>query len=63
MNLHDIMLSDENNIEIENALLNANTSINKKQFLSMYYVDCLNNSIPNIEDWLNIVFGSLSNFN
>jgi len=63
MNLHNIELSDENNTEIENALLNANTSINKKQFLSMYYIDCLNNSIPNIEDWINVVFGSLSSFN
>jgi len=62
MSLHHLPLSDENIAEIEDALENANTSIDKKQFLGTYYVDNLGNSIPNVENWLNEVFGSLSNF-
>ena len=62
MSLHHLPLSDENIAEIEYALENANTDVDRKQFLSTYYVDNLGNSIPNIEDWLNEVFGSLSNF-
>ena len=62
MSLHHLPLSDENIAEIEYALENANTDVDRKQFLSTYYVDNLGNSIPNIENWLNEVFGSLSNF-
>ena len=62
MSLHHLPLSDENIAEIEDALENANTSIDKKQFLGTYYVDNLGNSIPNVENWLNEVFGGLSNF-
>jgi 5'-3' exonuclease len=62
MSLHHLPLSDENIAEIEDALENANTGIDKKQFLGTYYVDNLGNSIPNVENWLNEVFGGLSNF-
>jgi DNA polymerase-1 len=62
MNLHNVILSNENIDIIEESLINVNTSINKRDFLMMYYVDKLGDSIPNVESWINEVFGYLSTF-
>ena len=61
MNLKDIPLSNEN-IEIIEDAVAYKREYNKPGFLHLYYKDDLGNGIPNVETWLNEVFGSLSTF-
>ena len=61
MNLKDILLSNEN-IEIIEDAVAYKREYNKPGFLHLYYKDDLGNGIPNVETWLNEVFGSLSTF-
>lgn len=61
MNLRDIPLSNEN-IEIIEEDIKFKREYNKSGFLQLYYKDNLGNGIPNVEIWLNEVFGSLSMF-
>jgi DNA polymerase-1 len=61
MNLKDIPLSNENIKIIEDAVA-YKREYNKPGFLHLYYKDDLGNGIPNVETWLNEVFGSLSTF-
>jgi DNA polymerase-1 len=61
MNLRDIPLSNEN-IEIIEDDIKFKREYNKSGFLQLYYKDNLGNGVPNVENWLNEVFGSLSTF-
>jgi hypothetical protein len=61
MDLHTIPLSDENRKEIQQNF-NNQYSLNKHVFMQMYLADHLGESIPNTPNWLNQVFGGLSNF-
>jgi 5'-3' exonuclease len=61
MDLHTIPLSDENRKEIQQNF-NNQYSLNKHVFMQMYLADHLEESIPNVSNWLNQVFGGLENF-
>jgi DNA polymerase-1 len=61
MNLKDIPLSNEN-IEIIEDAVAYKCEYNKPGFLHLYYKDNLGNGIPNVENWLNDCFASLSTF-
>jgi len=61
MDLQTIPLSDENKKEIQQNF-NNQYSLNKQVFMQMYLVDHLGESIPNVSNWLNQVFGGLENF-
>jgi len=61
MDLHTIPLSDENRKEIQQNF-NNQYSLNKHVFMQMYLADHLGESIPNVSNWLNQVFGGLDNF-
>jgi 5'-3' exonuclease len=60
MDLQTIPLSDENKQEIQ-QLFNHPYTLNKQTFMHMYLSDKLGESIPNVSNWLNQVFGSLNN--
>lgn len=50
------------NIELIQKGFNNSFELNTHMFMQMYLSDRLGESIPNTPNWLNIVFGSLSNF-
>ena len=56
MDLSNPTLSEKMIEELDNILDNPNSSLNKKEFLDMYYEDNLGNSIPNVENWLVSIF-------
>lgn len=56
MDLSNPNLSEKMIEELDNILDNPNNSLNKKEFLDMYYEDNLGNSIPNVENWLVSIF-------
>lgn len=62
MNLKEITLSQENEIFINTIITNPNSNLNKRGFLTMYHTDYLGESIPNVENWIEIVFQYLSTF-
>jgi len=62
MNLKEISLSDENEIIINNCINNPNSNLEKRSFLTMYYSDKLAESIPGVENWIELVFKYLSTF-
>jgi 5'-3' exonuclease len=61
MDLHTVPLSDENKREIQQNF-NNQYSLNKNVFMQMYLADHLGESIPNVSNWINQVFGGLENF-
>lgn len=62
MNLKEISLSEENEIIINNCIDNPNSNLEKRSFLTMYYTDKLAESIPGVENWIELVFKYLSTF-
>lgn len=62
MNLKEINVSEENQIIIDNIVNNPNNDLDKVQFLRMYITDKLNDSIPNVQNWIEITFKYLSTF-
>ena len=56
LDLSNPTLSEKMIEELDNILDNPNSSLNKKEFLDMYYEDNLGNSIPNVENWLVSIF-------
>jgi DNA polymerase-1 len=62
MNLQTIPLSPENISQIQSDFRSPYT-LNSHTFMSMYVADHLGESIPNANNWLNQVFGSLNSFN
>jgi DNA polymerase-1 len=58
MDLHNIEFSEENINSINESIKIENT-LHKNNFLLMYHSDCLGDSIPNIESWIEVVFRSL----
>lgn len=62
MNLKTITLSEENEMFINNITNLPNSELNKTMFLTMYYSDLLEESIPNVENWLETVFKYLNTF-
>ena len=61
MNLKEILISDEN-VMLINQMVRSN-QLESVTFLQMYYKDNLEESIPNVNQWLSQIFGSLSYFN
>lgn len=62
MNLKTITLSEENELFVKNIINNPNSEMNKLMFLTMYYSDLLEESIPYVENWLETVFKYLNTF-
>ena len=62
MDLKNIPISPDNIKQIQDGF-NTSYSLNKHVFMSMYVNDSLGESIPNVPQWLNNVFGSLEYFN
>lgn len=62
MNLKEVSLSEENEIIINTMIDNPNSNLEKRGFLTMYYTDKLAESIPGVENWIEIVFKYLSTF-
>lgn len=60
MNLKEVFISDENKKYILNVINNPNSNLDKRLFLNMYNLDVLEESIPNVENWIEIVFKYLS---
>ena len=61
MDLKNIPISKENIKQIQTEF-NAPYELNTNAFMQMYIKDKLGESIPNVNNWLNQVFGSLSNY-
>jgi 5'-3' exonuclease len=59
MDLHHLELSNEN-VNIIEDKLKIHNKLDKRSLLSMYYGDVLGESIPNVERWIDEVFGSLN---
>ena len=62
MNLKEIELSEENEEIINNIINNPNNKLDKTNIMYMYNSDILGESIPNISNWIEIVFKYLSTF-
>lgn len=61
MDLKNIPLSKANIKQIQKEF-NHSYELNTHVFMQMYTSDKLGNSIPNVSNWLNQVFGSLNNY-
>jgi len=62
MDLHNPNLSEMMKLEIEDTITQPKNTIDKTKFLTMYNIDLLGNSIPNVEAWLINVFTHLMVF-
>jgi DNA polymerase-1 len=62
MNLQTIPLSPENISQIQSDFKSPYT-LNSHAFMQLYIMDKLGESIPNANNWLNQVFGTLNSFN
>ena len=62
MNLTGDFLSPDNRILVKQAFTEY-YELNKYLFHQIYVNDKLGESIPNVENWLNEVFGYLNSFN
>jgi hypothetical protein len=59
MDLHNPNLSEMMKMEIEDVITQPKNTRDKSKFLTMYNMDILGNSIPNVENWLIQVFTTL----
>jgi 5'-3' exonuclease len=59
MDLHNPNLSEMMKMEIEDVITQPKNTMDKSKFLTMYNMDILGNSIPNVENWLIQVFTTL----
>jgi DNA polymerase-1 len=62
MDLSDPIIPEDSIVEIDKVLNNEPSRIDKLHFLKLYNEDRLQNSIPNIEIWLNEIFSYLQSY-
>jgi hypothetical protein len=62
MDLSDPDIPENGIEEIETVLNNEPNRLDKLSFLKIYNEDRLQNSIPNVEIWLNEIFSYLHSF-
>jgi hypothetical protein len=61
MDLYNVPISDENKQEIQDGFLKS-YELDKHAFMQLYIIDKLGESIPNVTNWLNQVYGGLNTF-
>jgi 5'-3' exonuclease len=59
MDLHNLNLSEMTKLEIQDVIDCPKSTIDKSKFITMYHHDLLENSIPNVENWLVSIFTTL----